>query len=81
MRIQNTRKNATPSGQKYKSTLRLPASKEVYETLKLDGPVVFRDGYVEILISTETLRDLKASVNSWLRMYETLMGVEKKVEK
>jgi len=81
LRIQNTRKNETPGSQKCESTLRVPASKEVYETLKLDGPVVFRDGYVEIHISTETLRDLKASVNSWLRMYETLIGVEKKVKK
>ena len=80
MRIQNTRKNAAPSGQKYESTIKVPACKEVYETLKLDGPAVFRNGCVEIHVSAETLKDLKASVNSWLRIYETLTGVEKKVK-
>ena len=76
MRIQNTSKNETTSGKTFQGTLKLPASREVYETLKPEGKVKYQDGNIEITIKVETMRDLKAQVNSWIRLYETLRGVE-----
>lgn len=81
MRIQNTGKDEAPGGQEYKGSLRLPASEEVYRALRLEGGASFRDGFVEVTITTRSLRDLKARLNSWLRTYTALMGVEKEVEK
>ncbi|MBR9689760.1 MAG: hypothetical protein GOV01_02615 [Candidatus Altiarchaeota archaeon] len=59
----------------------MPASNEVYEALKPEGGVSFKEGELKITIKAESLRDLKAKVNSWLRLYDTLKGVEMEVIK
>ena len=81
MRLQNTSEDETTNNQDFQSTLRLPASNEIYLALKPEGVVSFKEGELKITIKAGSLRDLKARVNSWLRLYDTLKGVEMEVIK
>ncbi|MBR9680364.1 MAG: hypothetical protein GOU98_00900 [Candidatus Altiarchaeota archaeon] len=76
MRIQNTSKNETASGKTFQGTLKLPASLEIYETLRPEGNIKYKNNEITITIKVETMRDLKAQVNSWLRLYSALQGIE-----
>lgn len=76
MRIQNTSKSKATNSKALEGTLTLPVSKEIYETLGPEGKVKYHDGKIKIIIKAESIRNLKIKVNSWIRLYESLKGIE-----
>lgn len=81
MRIQNIGENETPDNQTFEGSLKLPASRVLYGALHPEGNVSFEDGIITVKFKAESLKDLKAKIGSWFRLYCALKGVDEEVRK
>gem|GEM_PF-6180085 len=78
LRLQDTGEDETPCDETFEGTLKLPASREVYEALLPEGvPMEFNGSEIHVRFGSGSLKGLKVALNSWLRLYEALRGVEK----
>ena len=75
MRVQNTCEDEAASGQEFESTLILPGSDALCRALAPEWEVSYRDR-LHIHIKAQSLKDLRAKINSLLRVYQALYNLE-----
>lgn len=81
MRIQNPGKNETTDNKAFEGSLKLPASRVLYDALCSEGDVSFGDDAITVNFKAESLKDLKAKIGSWFRLYQALRGVDEEARK
>ena len=76
LRLQNTSKDETSSGQTYEGSISLKATEDIFKTLLAEGKnVAFDETHVVVKIHTKSFREFKAEVYSLLRIYEAIKNL------
>jgi tRNA threonylcarbamoyladenosine modification (KEOPS) complex Pcc1 subunit len=84
LRLQDTGEDEATRSQAFEGSLNLPGTRTLYEALLPEAGKAERvsldGGRLHVTIEATDTAALQARVNSWLRMYKALEGVEKGVK-